>query len=429
MRLTLQISGALLLCGAALLSGCATKEQEVTPEVTVQAAQVEAHDLAEHITADAVMFAKNQAAITPKIVAPVAKFYVQRGDRVRKGELLATLENRDLAAAVTENQGGLQQAEATYVTTTKAGIPEEVQKAQLDVRQAKENLDAQQKIFSSREELFQQGAVPRKDLDTAQVAYIQAKGQYEIAAQHLQSLRAVSGQQEVKTAQAQLTAAQGKYQAAKAQLQYTEIRSPIDGYVTDRPSYAGETPAAGVPLITVMELSTIIAKAHVPQSAAQQLHVGDPATLKVQGLDQPLAGKITLVSPALDPNSTTVEIWVAVENKQGVLKPGAAAQLDIVTHTAKGVLAIPKQAIVQAEGVPTVMLVGADNIAHSTKIETGITDTAQQLVQVTSGLKTGDSIVSTAAYGLPDGTKVKIAEPAAPAGAGPAQDQPSGAKE
>ena len=436
MRPNLTSAGMLLLVSmgsALLLAGCKASEQEkeVQPEVTAQVAKVEAHDLEEHIVSDAVLFPRNQSAITPKITAPVAKFYVQRGDHVRAGQLLVVLDNRDLSAAVVESQGGLQQSEATYVTATKAGIPEEVQKAQLDLQQSKEMLDAQSAILNSRKQLFQEGALPRKDLDAAQVAYVQAKAAYDIAAQHLKSLEAVSREQEVKTATAQLTAAKGKYQGAEAQLRFSEIRSPISGVVTERNWFAGETPAAGATLITVMDTSSIIAKAHVPQAAAQQVKVGAPAEVTVAGSDQPIEGKVTLVSPALDPGSTTVELWVTVDNRKGQLKPGSAAKINIIAHRAKDALAIPAQALVQSDKGPTVMLVGSDDVAHAQAVQTGIQDAEQGLVQITSGLKAGDNVVASAAYGLPDGAKVKAAEPAAPAGAEPDKadtDKPAAAK-
>src|ERR1700694_2089411 len=132
---------------ALLVAGCKDSgEKEPVPDVAVQVAEVKPVDLSETVTVDAVLWPTNQAAITPKISAPVKEFHVQRGAKVKKGQLLATLENRDLAASVTENKGGFEQAEATYATSTKSSIPEEVQKAELDVQQAKENLDAQTKV-------------------------------------------------------------------------------------------------------------------------------------------------------------------------------------------------------------------------------------------------------------------------------------------
>src|SRR4051812_38553943 len=81
------------------------EEKEVEPLVTVQVAEVKPVDLTASVTVDAVLWPINQAAITPKISAPVAEFHVQRGAHVKKGDLLVTLENRDLAAGVTENKG------------------------------------------------------------------------------------------------------------------------------------------------------------------------------------------------------------------------------------------------------------------------------------------------------------------------------------
>jgi HlyD family secretion protein len=398
---------------AMVIAGCkGDEEKEPVPLVSVQVAEVKPMDLTETVTVDAVLWPINQAAITPKISAPVAAFHVQRGQHVKKGELLATLENRDLAASVTENKGGYEQAEATYATSTKATIPEDVQKAQLDVQQSKENLDAQTKVVESRQQLFDQGAMPRKDLDAAKVTYVQAKAAYEQAAKHLQSVQNVNEAQAVKTAQGQLTQAKGKYEGAAAQLAYSEVRSPIDGVVTERPAFAGEMAAAGTALITVMDTSAIIAKAHVSQEVAAELKIGNAASISVNGAD-PVPAKISQISPALDPNSTTVEVW-ATTGKEGMgknqqLRPGSAAKLSIETAHAKGDLAVPANAVVKTdEGKTTVAVAGADNLAHVREVEAGIADDKQKMVEIKSGLKAGEKVITNAAYALPDKTKIKI---------------------
>src|SRR5580704_532074 len=221
--------------------GCSKKEEEPQPVVTVQTAPAERKAIQQVITADAILFPRDQAAITPKVVAPVKTFYVNRGSRVHRGELLAVLENRDLAASEVENKGAYEQAEATYGLETKSALPEEWQKAELDVKTAKEAYDAEQKLYDSRRTLFQQGAMPRKELDASAVSLAQAKAQYEIAEKHAAALHSAGKQQQLQSAKGQLTSAQGKYEGAAAQLEYTDIRSPIDGVVTDRPSYPGET--------------------------------------------------------------------------------------------------------------------------------------------------------------------------------------------
>ena len=155
-------------------------------------------------------------------------------------------------------------------------------------KRAKQQLDAQQKIYDSRQDLFQQGALPRKDLDQAGVDLTNARNQYELAQKHLDSLNAVGKQATLQSAAGQLASAQGKYEGAAAQLSYSEIRSPINGVVTERPLYPGEMAAAGTPLVTVMDISEVIAKAHIPQASATLLKVGDTAEIEVPGMDKPV---------------------------------------------------------------------------------------------------------------------------------------------
>src|SRR5271157_2762774 len=211
----------------ALASGC---KKEAPPEtvVTVQAEHPEQGPIAEHIVADAVLAPLAQAAIAPKISAPVRAFYVQRGSRVKAGQLLATLENNDLAAAALDNKGSYMAAEAAYATATKAQVPEDTLKAESDVAQAKANLDLNLSIVKSRKQLFAEGAISGRDLDTAQAALVAAQAAYDAAARHLESVRSVSREAALKSAQGQLTSAEGKYKGAEAQVTYSEIRSPIN---------------------------------------------------------------------------------------------------------------------------------------------------------------------------------------------------------
>src|SRR2546429_608128 len=169
-----------------------------------------------------------RSVITPKITSPIRQFLVQRGSRVRQGQMLAILENKDLAAAAEQSKGEFAQAEAGYATTVGAGLPEQMQKAELDTAASKEAFDAQQKLYDSRKELFQQGALPRRDLDSAQVALAQARSQYQQSQKQLDDLKNLGEKQALKSAGGQLSAMTGKYRGAEAQLSYSEIRSPIN---------------------------------------------------------------------------------------------------------------------------------------------------------------------------------------------------------
>lgn len=390
-----------------LLSSCSGEAPEKEPIVPVRVATVQRTALQHTISTEAVLFPLEQSALVPKVSAPVKTFYVKRGSRVHKGQLLGVLENRDLAAAAQENKGAYDQAQAAYETTTGASLPQEIQKAQLETQGAKQILDAQQKIYDSRQDLFQQGALPRKELDQAGVDLTQARNQYEIAQKHLDGLMAIEKQQTLKSAAGQLESAKGRYLGAEAQLSYSEIRSPIDGVVTDRPLYPGEMAAAGAPLLTVMDVSQVVARAHIPQQEAALLKVGDKASITAPGEDGPVEGKVTVVSPALDPNSTTVEVWVQAANPHQRLRPGTSVQLSMLAQTISDALVIPAVAVLTAQdGSTSVMIVGSDGRAHQKSVRVGIRQGDQ--VQIADGVHAGDQVVASGAYGLPDNTKVKL---------------------
>jgi len=389
-----------------LVPGC---KKEAAPEtlVTVQAVHPEVGSLAEHILADAVLAPLAQAAIAPRISAPVHAFYVQRGARVKKGQLLATLDNKDLTAMALDSKGSYMAAQAAYATATKAAVPEEMLKAESDVSQTKANLDLNLSIVKGRKQLFKEGAIPGRDLDTAQAALVAAQAAYDAAVKHLESLRSVSREAELKAAQGLLTSAQAKYEGAEAQVNFSEIRSPIDGVVTDRPLFAGETAAAGTALLTVMETSSLLAKTHIAQSESQQVKVGDEAQVIVPGVAKPVPAKVTLISPALDPGSTTIEIWLKIDNKGGALKVGTPVKVSIRGRSVTRAVKIPSVAILTAQdGSKSVMVVGTDGLAHRKPVTLGLEDDGE--VQVTHGITPADLVVTTGAYGLEDGTKVKI---------------------
>ncbi len=402
-------SGMICAGVAALLflSSCSRDSGAKEPGVPVQVVPVEKMTIERTVVAEAILFPLQQSAITPKVTAPVKTFFIKRGSRVRQGQLLAVLENRDLAAAAQDTKGAYDQAQAAYETTTAASLPEEIRKATLDAQAAKQTLEAHQKVYDSRQELYQQGAMPRKELDQAGVELTNASNQYEISQKHLDALMAIGKQQELKSAAGQLESAKGKYLGAAAQLSYSEIRSPIDGVVTDRPLYPGEMAAAGTPLLTVMDIFQVIARAHIPQPEAALLKVGDKATIRVPGEDNPVEGKITVVSPALDPNSTTVEVWVQAKNPDQRLKPGTSVQVSMLAQTVPDALLIPAAGLLTAQdGTTSVMVVSADNHAHQKRVRVGIRQGDQ--VQIVEGLQAGERLVASGAYGLPDNAKIKI---------------------
>lgn len=412
-----QLYLATLTMGAALLAsltgGCSKAEKETEPEISVQVVPAEKKDISLEISTDAVVFPLQQATVAPKITSTIKQFLVQRGSKVKQGQLLAVLENADLTAAAEASQGDYAQAQAAYVTTVEGALPQQIQKAELDAASAKSAFDAQQKVFNSRKELFQQGAVPRRDLDSAEVALIAAKSANEQAQRQLADLQRMGKQQALKSAEGQKISAEGKFNSAKAQLSYSQIKSPIDGVVTDRPLYVGDLAQANQPLLTVMNISKLIAKGHVPQSEALQLKAGDPAEITIPGSKEPIEAKVTLVSPALDPGSTTIEVWVQSLKPNADLRPGITVQVTMTAKTIKDALVVPASAVFKdPEGAGDyVLAAGTDNKAHVTPVKTGIR--TDKLVQIVGGILEGDPVISSGGFGVPEGTKFKVEKPEA----------------
>jgi len=401
--------------------GCSKESGEKEPIVPVRVAAAESKTIEQNVEAEAVLFPLAQSAIIPKISAPVKTFYVNRGSAVREGQLLAVLENRDLAAAAVDSKGSYDQAQATYEISTASDLPQEVQKSELDVQVAKKLVDAQQKVYDSRQELFQQGALPRRELDQSGVDLTQALNQFQIAQKHLDALTAVGKRNSMKSAAGQLESAKGKYMGAEAQLSYSEIRSPINGVIAERPLYPGEMATTGVPLLTVMDISQVIAKTHIPQAEAALLKTGDEASITASADEQSVEGKITVISPALDPNSTTVEVWVQAKNPKQHLKPGTSVRLSMLARTVSDATVIPAESLLTAEdGKTSVMLAGTDGRAHQKEVKAGIRQGDE--VQIVEGVAAGERVVTSGTYGLPDNTKINIEQPSAPA------EKPSGEK-
>jgi len=236
---------------------------------------------------------------------------------------------------------------------------------------------------------------------------VQAQAVYDTAERHLSSVQEVSREDALKAASGTLESVQGKYQAAQAALSYSEIRSPISGVVTERPLFDGETAAAGAPVVTVMDTTVLLAKVHLPQAQAQLLSNGGPADILIPSVEEPIQGKITLISPALDPGSTTVEVWIRVENSQGKLRPGMAVEVSLAGRSSSKALVVPSEAIVTTSaGKDTVMVIDSKGIAHQTTVKTGIVDDGK--TQILSGLASGARVVTAGAFALDDGTPVKV---------------------
>ena len=397
-------SFAVLMASGVLISGCGgTKgDTEVAPTVTVQVDVAEKEPISRRVVTDAVVYPRDQAAIVPNVAKPVKKWFVEKGSPVKAGQLLVELEGQDLAGALLKSQGSSEVAQYAYDLA--------VQKSAQDLKFAKQSLDSAQKLYDSRVQLFKEGAVSAKDLDDATIALAQAKNTYDLAQKQF----------DLKVAEAQLNSAKGDKANAEAQVGYTKITSPISGVVTDRPFNAGEMPPTGAAVVTVMDISRIVARSHIAQTQAAQLKVGNPATITVPGQPGQVKGKISLVSPAVDANSTTVEVWVEAPNPGDKLRPGSSVQVAMVGETVRDAVVIPAAALITApDGATSVITLDSQNAPQKKSVKTAIRD--GQSVQITQGLQGGERLVTVGAFELANEddpilakTKIQVQTPKLP---------------
>ncbi len=399
-----------IVCACSLLvvlAACSKPPvEEKKAPVPVQVTSVTQATIRRIVQGDGALFPLDQASVTSKISAPVQKFFVHRGDRVKRGQLLAVLENRDLVYAAAESQGALDQAQSAYRTTEVSTVPESVLKAQADLESARDTRDSAKKVLESRQQLFKQGALPGRLVDEAQIAYNQAESQYRAAEEHLKSIDSVR-QAQLQGASAQVQSAKAHLGAQEMQVAYSRIVSPIPGIVADRPINTGEMAIAGSPVITIVDISRVIARVEVPQAEASTVQVGQTATLTQPDTKEPLEGKVTVVSPAADPNTTTVQVWIEIPNPDLRLKPGAAVHAYIATEVFKAATVVPVSAILPGEeGGTAILAVSADSVAHKRTVTLGVREGNQ--VQVLAGVNPGEEVVTVGGMGMDDNTKVKI---------------------
>ena len=407
----MRIHALALICCLLLLAGCSkpkADEGEAAAATPVQTEAAKRETIHHTITAEAILYPRQQASIMPKINAPVARFLAQRGDHVKQGQLLAVLEDQDLLASAQESKQLYQQAQAGYQSTVSATMPDDLIKAKADADASRQALEAAQKVYESRLKLLQEGALSQRLVDESKLGQVQAQSQFDTAQQHLKSLQSVGQQEQVKIAQAQVDAAKAHYQGSAAQVAYAEIRSPINGVVADRGVSLGEIASSTSALMTVIDISQVIARATVSVQEAANIQLGRPATISGAGTE--LKGKVAVVSPAVDPNTTTVQVWVEAANPGERLKLGTTVEVSIDAGEVPDALIVPASALLNSDdGGEKVMVAGSDSLAHERSVKVGIHSGDD--VQILDGLKPGDQVITQGALGLDDKAKIEIKKP------------------
>ncbi len=399
-----------LAFAALLLFGCAPAKQaaqEPARSVTVVLAFRQNIVITQEYAAR--IKAREEVVVSSKISGRVASTRADVGQRVRKGQVLFTLEARDYEAQYRQAKAALESARANLTRTSGSSLSSQVLQAQSAVRQAQVQYDEAKDFFDRTKKMFDDGTVARQQLDSAQARYQSAEIALSTARDNLSLIQEKGGPQSTGVATTQVEQAQAALDLAKSQLDNAVVASPISGTVAARNVDAGELVSSAVPAFVVIDTSTVSAEASVPQDLVEKIHLGEAVTVSVDtgGAPQRIQGAVDTISPAVDPRSQGYLIKVKVGNLGGGLRPGMFARVSFPVEDRAGVLVVPNSAIVTETGVDYVYAV-MNGVVRKKAVETGISTDA--VTEISSGLTEGTMVVTEGQTFLNDGQKVRPVE-------------------
>jgi RND family efflux transporter MFP subunit len=315
--------------------------------------------------------ARQAATLRAEVAGPVLEVKADQGQPVKRGALLARLDD----VALQDQLIAARSAARVAGNAVRVAVAEE----------------------ERNEKLAKAGVITQRDFERAQLARHQA--------------------------QAQLAEAQSRLALAREQVGRTRIVAPFDGVVSERQVNAGDVVQPGSPLVTVLDPRSLELNASVPAEYAGRLKVGTPVDFRLQGdTEQTFSGKIERINPAVDPATGQVRIYVTIPNVEQSLLVGLFAQGRVASES-QDALALPLAAVDQRTTPPSVLRV-RDGKLERVSVTLGLRDDVAQQIEVRSGLQSGDVVVLGSAKELTEGTRVQVTQVPQQQGQGPVTPAP-----
>jgi multidrug efflux pump subunit AcrA (membrane-fusion protein) len=408
---------ALLIAGMAMFGcGKGKHEEEAIPSVpVVKVAKAGQQSIDIVIAAPATIFAREQSNVAARITAPIRALRVKKGDTVKAGEVLAILNNRDAAAQLADSRAQVADSEAALERVRSGTVPADLERARGQLEIARAALNQAQKTLDRRTQLFNQGAIPNRELLQSQTDLAQAQTSFDVAKRSLELMQNQTSGRDIRSAQARLDSARARFDLAETQLQFAEIRAPFAGTITDQTMYPGDMANPGSPMFQIMDLSVVNARAQVPETAAQNVRQGQPCIFTPSDVTAGAApGRIITITQAVDPQRRTIEVWCQIPNAAAKLQGNVFGSVSIVSGHLQNATVIPVTAVQFKEGTRsgTVLVVDDKMIGHLRDVQTG--EIAGSVVPILNGLQPGETVVVEGSYGLPDKTQLQIAKGGTP---------------
>ncbi len=340
----------LVATGCSLGSGKSSAAPSVQP-VTVAVREARQGTLTATYTASGVIEPKMSVTITAKVPGRVLTVHKEIGDRVKEGELLLELDDRDAAAQLAQAKANLAQAEA-------------------------QRLEAQRQL-NRLSTLWNAGAVSRQQVEQVET--------------------------QLSLASAQVEAARAALELATANWERTRITAPADGTLAARYIEPGAMVSVGTPVFQLVDLSSVVVKAGVAEGEVNAIRPGTTVPVRVTALAQKFTGTVTAVSPNMDRQTRSYQVRVTLDNPDGVLKGGMYAEVQFPLRDQKGIL-IPVTAVVN-RGTDAYVYIVEESKARQQPVT--ILVKSEDMVAV-EGVKAGDKVVVAGQNRLYDGAPVKV---------------------
>ena len=379
----------LVLVGAGVLIAAKTGGTKIDQS---KLAKVEKGDLAKSVVATGKIQPITQVEIKSKASGIVKKLYVEYGDRVKQGQILADLDKAEIEAQVRSQKANAEASEANLIST-KA----DYERAKVDAEGP--DIPMLKRAYERAQNMAKEGVVSQQNLDDAQKNYELALNKQNVARAQLGVLKA-----KISQAEAQVQSSHAQLKQLEEQLGYTTIYSPMDGIVLSRDVEVGDAVSSILVLgssatlvMTIGDTSEVYVKGKVDESDIGKVYLGQPARIKVESFkDKTFTGKVTKISPmgVEKDNVTTFEVRVSINNPGGELKAVMTANAEIILEEHKGVLMIPEGAVIYDKDKKA-SVEQPDSSAKDGKkkvaVNLGISNGAK--AEVLSGLKEGDQVV------------------------------------
>jgi RND family efflux transporter MFP subunit len=390
---------ALALLSLSMLAACSSKNKEASTKadsedesaapIQVTTAPVVERSTNRRVEVVGSLEAEDEVTVSSQASGNLDEITVDLGSAVRRGQVIARIDQRELKLKVDQAEGTLHQAEARL--GIKRGEKIDPQK-QPDVRLAFAALERARYDLNASRNLAESGDISKQQLDVYQKTVDQAEARYQAALENVRNLEAII---EEKRAALDL---------AKKQLTDTAIISPINGVVKEKVASRGEYLQPGKPIVTIVQINPLRLKLEVPETFAAGIGRGQVVTLKVDSFpDREFKGVIKRINPSMDEKNRSLMAEGQVTNESGLLRPGMFARAQIVSDKKGTALMVPEKAVVSLAGVNKVFVVDGGR-AVERLVKLGARDGS--LVEILEGIKSGERVITTNAEQLHDGAAV-----------------------